>query len=141
MYMKTRCKKIFSTFVLFTLITLISGCVGLMGMVGSEVQAYEGSKRTESELSTLISSYDPNSLQRAFVRSVDGKIYGDDALRGWPNIVKILPGKHTITVKCMFAKSFAKPSLVINVEAGKTYQVKCNDLENKYADAYIEEVK
>lgn len=120
---------------------LLSGCVGMAGMMGAAVKAYEGPDRKDSELATLVRTKSEASFGKAYVKAVDDVDYGDDLFRGWPSVVKVLPGSHKIAVKCHVGGKYAFPSLRADLKAGARYEVGCRDLGNGYAVASIQEIE
>lgn len=108
--------------------------------MGASVKAYEGPDRKDSELATLVRTKSEASFGHAFVKAVDDISYGDDFLRGWPSVVKVLPGNHKIEVKCHLPGKYAFPSLRADLKAGRSYEVGCRDLGNGYAAASIMEM-
>jgi hypothetical protein len=125
------------TIIIFALPFVLNGCVGIAGLMGSHVKAYEGPEKPDSEVATLVRTHDQSSFGSAYLSKVDDETYGDDFLRGFPSVVKILPGKHKITVKCHVADKYAFPKVTGTFEAGNYYELTCKDLGNGYAGATI----
>lgn len=131
----------FAFFSVLAISALLSGCVGVAGMMGASVKAYEGPDRKDSELATLVRTRTEGASGSAFVKAIDDVDYGDDLLRGWPSVVKVLPGNHKISVKCHIQRKYAFPWLRVDVKAGHTYEVGCRDRGNGYAEASISELE
>lgn len=117
-----------------------TGCVGMAGMLGASVQAYDGPARADSEIAILVKSTSELSGATTFVKAVDDVSYGDDVLRGWPSMVKVLPGNHKVDVKCYYGDRHAFPTMTVDLKAGVRYEVGCRDLGNGYAEATIKEL-
>jgi hypothetical protein len=125
------------TIIISALLFLLSGCVGISGMMGGHVNAYEGPEKPDSEVATLVCTQNPDLSGNAFLSKVDEETYGDDLFRGFPRVVKILPGKHKITVKCLVSNKYAFPAVTGLFEAGRYYELTCNDVGRGYAKASI----
>ena len=120
-------------------LALLSGCVGVAGLMGASVDAYEGPKKTDSEVAKIVRTKSGTSDGVGFLTKVDGVVYGDDLLRGFPSKVNVLPGQHQITVKCIVGRRYAFPSFTAYFEAGRHYELVCKDMGNGYASArYID---
>ncbi len=126
-----------TVFAISALSFLVSGCVGISGMLGGHVNAYEGPEKLDSDVATLVRTQNRGSFGSALLSKVDDETYGDDWLRGYPSVVKVLPGKHKITVKCILFNKHAFPAVTGWFEAGRYYELACMDLGNGYANASI----
>lgn len=115
----------------------LSGCAGIAGMMGTPVQAYEGPTLPDSAVATLLKT-PPGTYPSAFLSKVDDITYGDEGFRGgYPAIVKVLPGRHKITVICYAGRRRAFPSVLHDFEPGQTYTLGCGEMSNNMAGAYV----
>lgn len=111
------------------LCALFGGCVGVAGLAGGHVKAYKGPERQDSEVAILLTS------GRALLSKVDDQTYGDDLLRGFPQVTKILPGRHRVTVKCLVDRRYAFPSFEAVFVADHHYELTCGEVQDGYASA------
>lgn len=123
-------------------IFLSTSCTGVSGILGGHVKAYEGKELDDSQLAIIKNQPNSSPNGSAYVRSIDGITYGDDLLKGWPSIVKTLPGKHQISVKCVFYNNgYANLSFEATFEPGKYYEIRCKTGEDGYLKALATEHK
>jgi hypothetical protein len=111
------------------LCALFSGCVGVAGLAGAHVKAYKGPERPDSEVAILLTSGD------ALLSKVDDQTYGDDFFRGFPQVTKVLPGRHRVTVKCLVDSRYAFPSFDAVFDADHHYELRCSEVQSGYAHA------
>lgn len=125
---------------LFALAALASltSCVGMAGYMGAHLNAYEGPEKPDQQVATLTSTKDSASFGYAMLSKVDGKTYGDNLMRGYPKIVKVLPGRHHVTVKCIVSNKYAFPSVTVEFEAAHTYELGCRDIGGYAQASYVD---
>ena len=109
----------------------LGGCTGVAGLMGAHVNAYEGPERPDTEVATIFTpraeSMFARSASRAYVTTVDGQTYGSET-RGYPQIVKVLPGRHEIGTRCFVPGKYALPAIRMTFQAGRYYELGCSDL-------------
>lgn len=120
--------------------SILFGCTGVASILGGHVKAYEGNELEDSKLAIIKNRDGSSPHGSAYVRSIDGVTYGDDLLRGWPSVVKTLPGKHTISVKCNFYNNgYANLSFETTFYTGKHYELRCEAGKDGYLRAFAVE--
>jgi hypothetical protein len=105
---------------------LLSGCTAVSSLGGGHVKAYEGPERKDAEVATLFTPK-PAGKPMAFLAKVDDLVYGDDYLRGYPMITKILPGSHRIYLKCNLNTHYAFTTITREFQAGRHYELICEN--------------
>ena len=116
----------------------LAGCVGVAGLMGAQVKAYDGPDKPDGELAILVKSF-VRGRPSALLSKVDDVTYGDNMLRGYPTVVKVLPGVHKITVICYTGKGVGFPSKGYMFEAGHYYELMCAFVDSDHVRAYIED--
>lgn len=119
----------------------LPGCVAVTGALGASVNAYDGPTRKDADIAILVHGDGPVAYGTAYVKAIDDVDYGDDFLKGWPSTVKVIPGTHNVSVKCMVMRKYAFPSIHVQLKAGIRYEVGCTDLGNGFASAKVEELR
>lgn len=104
----------------------------------STIEAYPGPKRAADEVASIRSPAICGSAGCALVVAVDGVAYGSE-LKGYPNAVNVLPGEHTLKVRCQLYNAYATPVLEETFEAGKVYELGCAVVDRRTVEAYAEE--
>jgi hypothetical protein len=105
----------------------LSGCVAVGSLGGGYAKAYEGSELKDAELAIL---YTPKADGRpmAFAGKVDEQTVGDDYLKGYPMVTKVLPGQHRIYMKCNLNTQYAFTTVTRDFRAGRYYEMTCRNL-------------
>lgn len=123
---------------------VVSGCVGMVGLAGGSAKAYDGGERSDAQVATLFTARQGSLFAKiegasAMLSRVDDLVVGDDMLKGYPHVTKVLPGRHRIVSKCLVGSKFAFPAWTATLEAGHYYQLICQDNGDGYASAsYID---
>ncbi len=120
-------KKIMPCFLLSFLV--MTGCVNLSGKV------YPGPERKDADLAIIIRSNDLSRIATAYVSSVDLNDIDSSV-----QIVKIIPGKHTIEIACHSGLLFGTSKITANFTHG-IYEVTCQNLYNSQARYTIKKIK
>ncbi|MFZ6744665.1 hypothetical protein ACO0LC_15705 [Undibacterium sp. JH2W] len=108
------------------LVLILSGCASIVGVQG--LHTYEGEKKPDAQLATIVQTEDPNIQGNGYFIGVDGVEYGG-YFAGHPRIVKMLPGQHYVTYECVLHPSGMRARIRtrFNFEAGKFYGLFCEE--------------
>jgi len=103
---------------------VLCGCAAVNSLGGGYAKAYEGPELKDAEVAIL---YTPKPVGNpmAFVAKVDEQVVGDDMLRGYPMVTKVLPGDHRIYVKCNMNTHYAFTTLALRFQPGHYYELSC----------------
>ena len=115
----------------------LSGCAGVAGVAGGYIKAYEVPERPDAELAILVSPRRGTGGPIAYLGKVDDETYGDDVLKGWPLVTKVLPGEHRIYMKCHMNTLKAFGTVTRTFQAGRYYELACVNLGTGYVNMNI----
>ena len=113
------------------MLALCTGCVE---------QAYEGSEKSPKAVAIIMTSQtstDGLQSDRATIVAVDGDYFDDSPLRQ----VEVLPGKHTVVIRCWHGSLIIgqnagiqgrQGSVEFIAQAGREYQVICSTSDGKF---------
>ncbi|AZN67651.1 hypothetical protein [Acinetobacter haemolyticus] len=118
----------------------LPACVSVYGTMGGITKAYEGEKKPLDQVAIIYSNRQGNE-SHTYLINVDGKIYGDRIVLGFPLVTHVLPGKHDIKVHCSFySNKYSEPTIQVEVKSNQKYQLDCFSLDGEHAVGLIKEV-
>ncbi|ENV62420.1 hypothetical protein [Acinetobacter junii] len=119
----------------------LPACVSVYGTMGGITKAYQGEKKPLDQVATIYSNRQGNQ-SHTYLINVDGKIYGDKIVLGFPLTTHVLPGRRDIKVHCSFySRKYSEPTIQVELKPNQKYQLDCFSPDGEHAVGVIKEVE